>query len=51
MQKAQKYDAVKEVREIRDKLSPEFMNHSEKLRKALKGAREKFFPKNGRKSS
>lgn len=49
MKKAKKYDAVKEVREIRDKVSAEFMNDPEKLKQALKEAREKFFPKESKK--
>lgn len=49
MKKAKKYDAVKEVREFRDKMGPVYMNDPEKLKKALKEARDKFFPKNWQK--
>ncbi len=42
MKKAKKYDAVKEVREYRDKMGPVFMNDPEKLKKALKEARISF---------
>jgi hypothetical protein len=49
MKKAKKYDAVKEVREIRNKMSEEFANAPEKLKAALKAVRENNFPKEGKK--
>lgn len=42
MKKDKKYDAVQEVREIREKLSVEYWKHPNKLKEALKAAREKF---------
>lgn len=45
MKKDKKYDAVKEMREVREKLSLEFWNNPEKMKEVLKAAREKFLPK------
>lgn len=42
MKKAKKYDAVKDVREIRENLSLKYWKKPEELKEALKAAREKF---------
>ncbi|WP_343704480.1 hypothetical protein [Chitinophaga sp.] len=45
MKKAKKYDAVQEVREIREKLSVKYFDNPDKLLEDLKAARKKFFKK------
>ncbi|WP_343306714.1 hypothetical protein AAHN97_06340 [Chitinophaga niabensis] len=42
MKKDKKYDAVQEVRDIREKLSVKYWQHPEELKAALKAVREKF---------
>lgn len=39
-----KYDAVQEVRKIRDRMSEYHFNNPEELKKELKAAREKLSP-------
>lgn len=39
-----KYDAVQEVRDIRDRMSEYHYNHPEELKKELKAAREQLSP-------
>lgn len=39
-----KYDAVQEVRKIRDKMSEYHLNNPEELKKELKAAREALAP-------
>lgn len=39
-----KYDAVQEVRDIRDRFSEYHHDHPEEFKKALKAAREKLAP-------
>lgn len=45
MKKTKKYYAVKEVREIRDKLSVKYWDDTDKLLGDLKAIREKFMKK------
>lgn len=44
MKKAKKYDAVREVRNFRDKMGPIYLKDPERLKRDLKKAREEFFP-------
>lgn len=45
MKKSKKYDAVQEVREIRDQMAVIYANDPEKFRNDLKMIRDKYFPK------
>lgn len=45
MQKRKKYDAVQEVREIRDHMAATYANDPKKFRKDLKDIRDRYFPK------
>ncbi len=42
MKKDKKYDAVKEVRKVREKLSEKYWNKPDELKAVLEAAREKF---------
>lgn len=42
MKKGKKYDAVQDVREIREKLSVKYWKHTDLLKKDLKAIRKKY---------